>query len=367
LNGNYANSDNYFDKSESKMPKTNLAINQLRLLRFVNNLSKIKDINSENQKTILADLTWLYEELPNQKSEIFRYHNATSWSKTYLSDLYKSQKNNVMAELFNRNRDFYDNEKDLQAMKTFLIKENKTTLEKIAQKVYDVSIFEINNYQSIKATFQNKIPEAIGFMQQTDSLQRIEFLGNPFNGNIKDCHDCDFEAFQKRKYSQMQFLTTIKEMQEKLLANDDVYTNSILLGNAFYNISHFGNARLFYEGNIIGYGSNPYYFRDKIREMITNCSVSKMYYEKAFAAAKNNEQKAKCQYMLAKCERNDYYNHFYDPKKDNWENAYLAEESKINFLAWNGFKNLKKDYSKTKYYQDVIAECGYFNTYISKK
>lgn len=367
LNGKYENADNYFDKSESKMPKTALAINQLRLLRFVNNLSKIKNINPENQKTILLDLTWLYDELPTQKSEVFRYHNATSWSKIYLSDLYKSQKNNVMAELFNRNPTFYDNDTDLKAMKTFLIKENKTTLEKIAQKVYDVNILEINNFQSIKATFQNKIPEAIGFIQQTDSLQKVEFLGNPFNGNIKDCHDCDFQAYQKRKYSQIQFLTTIKEMQEKVANNEDVYTNSILLGNAFYNITHFGNARLFYEGNIAGYGSSPYYFRDNIREMITNCSVSKMYYEKAFAAAKNDEQKAKCQYMLAKCERNEYYNNKYDPSKSSWENTYASESREINFLAWNGFKNLKKSYSNTKYYQDVIAECGYFNTYVSKK
>ncbi len=367
LNGNYAQADQYFNQTESKMPKTEIALDQLRLLRFVNNLSKIKNINSENQKTILADLTWLYDELPKQNNKNFRYQNATSWSKNYLSDLYKFQKNNVMAELFNRNPEFYDNENDLQAMKNFLTKDNKTTLEKIAQKVYNVSIFEINNYQAIQAAFQNKIPEAIAFLEKTDTLQHINFLGNPFNGNIQDCHDCDFVAFQKRKYSQIQFLNTIKEMQEKVAKNEEVYTNSLLLGNAFYNITHFGNARLFYEGNIVGYGSNPYYFRDNIRKMITNCSVSKMYYEKAFAAAKNNEQKAKCQYMLAKCERNEYYNHFYDPKKNQWENSYAAEESKINFLAWSGFKALKKEYSNTKYYQDVIAECGYFNSYVSKK
>jgi hypothetical protein len=69
--------------------------------------------------------------------------------------------------------------------------------------------------------------------------------------------------------------------------------------------------------------------------------------------------------MLAKCERNEYYNQQYDPKKDSWENETAVEYSKVNFLAWNGFKNLKNNYSKTKYYQDVIAECGYFKTYVS--
>ena len=93
--------------------------------------------------------------------------------------------------------------------------------------------------------------------------------------------------------------------------------------------------------------------------MITNCNLAKMYYQKAFEAAANDEQKAKCQYMLAKCERNEYYNKKYYAITDWWQ----IEDDKVNFLAWSGFKNLKNKYSKTQYYQDVIAECGYFKTY----
>ncbi len=160
----------------------------------------------------------------------------------------------------------------------------------------------------------------------------------------------------------MDFLTTIKSMQEKLAQKEDVYTNSLLLGNAFYNISHFGNGRTFYEINIVGYGSSPYSFRNAMKEMITNNSVSKMYYQKAFEAASNKEQKAKCLYLISKCERNDYYNKKYNNINSYWE----IPDDKVNFIAWNSFKALKKDYSDTKYYQDVIAECGYFNTYVNQ-
>jgi len=134
------------------------------------------------------------QEQPSQ----FRYQNASSWSKEYLSNLYKSQNNSVMAELFVRNPDFYDNNTDLLAMKAFLTKNDKSDLEKIAQKNYSVTLSDINKYQSTLAGYSNKIDEAIYFMQQTDGLQREEFQGNPFNGNIKDCHDCDFAAVQKR-------------------------------------------------------------------------------------------------------------------------------------------------------------------------
>ncbi|MNX34092.1 hypothetical protein D3C86_643290 [compost metagenome] len=371
LKGDYATADKNYSKAEKTLPKTELAGMQLRLLRFVNNLSKIDKLTDKNEKTILADLNWLYTELPkNYKGNEFRYQNASSWSRSYLSHLYKEKGNQVMAEIYGESRysywndgnSFYDNEKDLLAIKSFLEKSNKTEIEKIGAGIYSLKLKDINNFQAIQATFKNKIPEAIAFMQQTDSVQYVKFLGNPFNGNIKDCHDCEHAAYQKRKYTYMDFLTTIKEMQDKLAQKEDVYTNSLLLGNAFYNISHFGNGRTFYEMSIVGYGSSPYSFRDSMKEMITNNSVSKMYYQKAFDAASNKEQKAKCLYLISKCERNDYYNKKYNAVNSYWE----IQDDKVNFIAWNSFKALRKDYSDTKYYQDVIAECGYFRTYTNQ-
>ena len=371
LKGDYTTADANFDKAEKIMLKTELAKYQLRLLRFVNNMSKIDKLTDRNEQTILADLNWLYQELPKTyKGGEFRYQNASSWSRNYLAALYKANNNAVMTEIFGESRysywndgnGFYDNEKNLLAMKAFLAKPNKTEIEKIGAGIYSLKLKDINNFQAVQATFKNKIPEAIAFLTETDSVQYSNFLGNPFNGNIKDCHDCEHAAYQKKKYSQMEFLTTIKSMQDKVAQKEDLYTNNLLLGNAFYNITHFGNGRTFYEISIVGYGSGPYSFRDSMKKMITNCDLPKMYYQKAFEAAATKEQKAKCVYLLSKCERNEYYNNKYN----NVANWWSVEDDKINFIAWNGFRTLKKDYSDTKYYQDVIAECGYFKTYITQ-
>jgi hypothetical protein len=363
LNGNFKQADKNFDKAESKMPKTPLAVNQVRLLRFVNNLSKIDQLNPENEKTILADLSWLYFELPKKPIENFRYENTSAWSKNYLAALYRSQKNTVMTEIFNNESRFYDNEKQLLDMKAFLSKANKTEIEKIGASFYEIKLADINYFQAVKATFENKVPEAIAFMKQSDKLQNTVFYGNPFLGNIKDCHDCDHQAAQKKKYTMLDFLMIIQKMQDNVEKKVDVYNNSLLLGHAFYNITHFGNGRLFYEGNIAGSGSTPDFFRDPIRDMITNCSLAKAYYEKAFSAAKNSEQKTKTQYLMAKCERNDYYNKkYYSLNVSSWD----IQDDKTNFIAWQGFQNIKANYSKTKYYKEIINECGYFKTYVQK-
>ena len=370
LREDFSKAEAIYTKVEQKMPAKKLANYQLRLLRFVNNLSKIEKLSPQNEKTIIKDLKWLYHELPKEKGiPEFRYQNATNWSKKYLAALYRASGNKVMAELFDDANDywgygnnFYDANADLQAMKAFLIKTNKTELEQVGQSVYGVKLAEINNFQAVKATFKNDIPAAIEFMKQSDSLQNTVFYGNPFNGGIKDCHDCDHVAYQKKKYSQLDFLTTIKTMQDKVAAKEEVYTNSLLLGNAFYNITHFGNARIFYESKIAGYGSSPYSFREPIKKMITDCSLAKMYYQKAFEAAKNKEQKAKCLYMIAKCERNEYYNKKYSAIANVWE----IPEEEVNFIAFDGFVKLKTNYSDTKYYQEVIGECGYFRTYVNQ-
>lgn len=363
LDGKYTDADKTFDVVEHLLPRTELAKSQLRLLQFVNNLYEIKKINASTEKTILKDLDWLYNQLPKSKIENFRYNNATATSRQYLSKLYKDQGMAVMSELFATDSNFYDDAIKLKAMKTFLTKANKTEMEKMAVSIYNIKLAEINGFEAVKATYANKIPEAIQLMEQSDSIQYMQFLGNPFNGNIKDCHDCEHAAYQKRKFTQMEFLSIVKEMQDKLSKNEDVYNNSLLLGNAFYNISHFGNARVFYESNIAGYGSSPYDFRTPIKKMIVNSELPRMYYKKAFEAAATREQKAKCVYLLAKCDRNDFYNKMFYFNESGYYGSYSAD---ANFLAWDGFKILKKEYSNTKYYQDVIAECGYFYSYLGK-
>ena len=362
MDKNFVKADIYFAKAESEMPKTDLAIKQLRLLRFVNNLSKLKSITPKDEAALVADLNWLYVELPRKESDesIFRYQNAVEWSKQYISALYHSQKNDLMTELFVHTNEFYKEDSQLLAMKAFLMKTNKTPFQEIAQNIYPIRLAQIIGYQAVMATYKNKINDAIALMEEAGG--KNTFPGNPFNGNIKDCHDCDFAAYQKRKYTELDFLKTIKAMKESLVKNQDVYTNALLLGNAFYNITHYGNGRTFYEGDIFGYGVCPSDFDEMHRNIITDCSIAKMYYEKAFQAAQNDEQRAKMQYMLAKCERNLFYDHIFE--KDN--SCWSIDEGEINFLEWDGFKNLKNDYSNTKFYQEVLAECGYFKTYISQ-
>jgi hypothetical protein len=155
--------------------------------------------------------------------------------------------------------------------------------------------------------------------------------------------------------------------KQKIERGEEVCNNALLLGNAYYNITHYGNARRFYESEVIG--SDHYspldiypYFKNTL---LDNCTAQ-YYYELALQHATNKEQKAKCYYLMAKCERNNWYN---DNKFDNYDQYYDygGDDGKIiNYIAWHSFKDLQK-LSDTKYYQEVLKECGYFAKIVQKQ
>lgn len=387
LKGEYKNAENYYAKADLLSKKDRLSKDQLRLLRFINNLSEIETIHEKSEMHLLSDLQWLYLELPkdttlakpmidaNQSNltfadlytthqYAFRFERATSWSRQYLSWLFSSKGDKTSSELFKPSGKFYHTSENIESMKNLMLKNNKTDFEKLALNIYPVHLADLYEYQSILFAFQNKLDQAISVMKLAEGNKDQILLANPFNGKIKDCHDCDFIAPQKAKFTQLDLLLKMKEMETKIENNEDVFNNSLLLGNAFYNITYFGNARLFYEGMITGEGqSTPWIIDPFYAKIFTDCSLAIKYYQKAFENAANKEQKAKCTYMLTKCERNNYYNtHIYN-LSDEWENL----DKSASFTAWDGFKKLKDEYSDTKYYKDLIEECGYFRHYLGKK
>lgn len=358
LNGDYSLARMFFDKSEKQMPQNEAMKAQLRLLRFVNTLSEISILDTNAENKILADLNWIYFELNKSAPKTFRYEKAYSWSREYISSLYASQNNLVFAELFNSQKGFYHDNSKLEAMKSFMEKTGKTLFEETSQKIYSVSLSDIYAYQAVMMTFQNKIDDAMVYIAKADGIKDSLLPANPFNGYIKDCHDCEHAVFQKTKYSIYRFLEIIQIMQNKVKTGEDLYNNYLLLGNSFYSITHYGNARFFYEGKIISSGSTPWMLEEYYKKMLTDMSIARSYYQKAYDASTTKEQKAKCAYMLAKCERNEYYNNTIFTQSE-WDHSTAAD-----FLAWNGFKLLKTQYSDTKYYQDVIRDCDYFSKYI---
>jgi hypothetical protein len=361
LKNDFTKAQSQYTLAEKSLPKNNRHQSQLRLLKFMNKLAAANRIDSKFENEILSEINWL-ANFESQNFPEFRHADAYNWMRQHLAYRYRSQKELLKAECFFSNPSFYASNNNVEAMKAFIDKPSKSPYEELCAKLYVMKKSDLLEYQGVRLTYEDKIADAI-IKMETGTNANKELLGNPFNGRINDCHDCDHAAPQKIKYTKLALLKKMKEMQDKVSAGDDVYNNSMLLANAFYNITHYGNARYFYEGAIIGGGQYSPFTIDSVFEgFITDMKLASKYYNKALQAAKTDEQKAKCHYMLAKCERNQWYNETFF---SNRENEYSYNNPKGDFKAWAGFKALKQ-YSNTQYYKDVIKECGYFRTYTSK-
>jgi len=351
LSKDFTKAQSQYALAEKVLPKDQLLQAQLRLLKLVNNVAAANRIDSKLENELLPEIDWLIAA-----GNKLRTDDAKAWLLNTMAFRYNNQKELVKAECLRSNTIFYASNTNVEAMKAFLDKPNKTPYEALCAKLYTMKKSDLLEYQAVRLTFEDRLAEAITKMEGA-SNPGLQLLGNPFNGRIQDCHDCDHEAPQKIKYSKISLLTKMKEMEDKIAAGDDVYNNSMLLANAFYNITHYGNARYYYEGKVMGGGHySPVSIDSVFTQLLTDMKPAIKYYNKALQAAKTDEQKAKCHYMLAKCERNQWYN----------TTVYKNEEySGPDFKAWAGFKALKQ-YSNTQYYRDVIKECGYFRTYSSK-
>lgn len=359
-----AQATTYYQKAEKLMPTVNTALakKQIRLLKLLAYLDNLKKIDAKNETDLLADLQWLYQQQPIDSTDQFRCNEAQERVKELLYEKYKAQKDLVKAECFVSHTNFYTNPANVTQLKTFLGKTNKTPFEQFCTHMSPISLDDLWEYEAVLATFAEKIDEAVSYMQKAGSNNAITLLGNPFNGKIKDCHDCDHQAPQKVKYTKLAFLQKMAEMKQKLDRKEDVFNNALLLGNAYYNISHHGNARYFYEGKIIQSAYSPFAIDSSFVQMLTDNATAEKYYRIALQNAADNEQKAKCHYLIAKCERNKWYNENYFSDR---RNEYNYEEKQVDFLEWDGFKALKK-YADTKYYKDVVNECGYFKEIVKK-
>jgi len=269
-----------------------------------------------------------------------------NWAMRLLGMLYK---NSVRGELAIPKNEFYHQSANILEMKKFM-EEERSDFDNLLLQIYPIQMEDIELYEGLIQTYAGKLNSAKEHFGKS-ALSKEELLADPFVAGIQDCHDCDHANYRGRKWTRISTLNRMILLEQNLQINIDMYYSALSLGNAYYNLSFHGNSRVFYESKLIPEWD---YAEDKFHSKILNsCSRAKDYYLLALQNAESDEQRAKCEYFIAKCDRNEFYN-------TSWS------ESEVDFLAWNGFKNLKSKYANTNFYQGVIRECGYFRTYLSK-
>lgn len=363
LQKDYKEAAAFYNAAQKQLPAGNRYLAaQYRLLNILLYIDQAEKIDSKTETRLTEQLNWL-ADLRDKADTVryLRFSHAVSHVAEALAVRYKKQGDAIKALCFHNETEYYADTARVIAMERFLTKPEKTAFEKAMLRYYPLKVEDLYYHRATLAMYAEKTEEAIALMQQAGEKALFELPGNPFNGRLNDCHDCDHEAPQKLKYTPLSMAVNIKKMKAEIEAGRDVHRNALLLGNVYYNITHHGNARMFYESSIIS-GSYVSAGLDEVyRPVLTSCAVAEKYYLLALRNAANNEQRAKCTFMAAKCERNGYYN-WLDTQPDSVRGTYDDPELPP---AGKYFRSLKASYAQSAYYEEVLKECSYFRRYVN--
>ncbi len=230
-----------------------------------------------------------------------------------------------------------------------------------------------NDLLDLKGTLlmsQGKWEAAREIFRQIPAAVRDQYQFNPFTERLQDCVNCPLRPLNDTVfYNKMELIEEFIELEYKAKSDMDFGAEYFYrLGLAHYNITYFGDS-----WQVMDYyrsGANWDYDKDGVFEdwyfpfgnrENRDCSMAMAFFEKARILAHDVELAAKATFMAARCEQNNYF-----ISKDCTYNAYSNQMPDIPERYRFYFQILKKDYANTTFYQEIIAECKYFEAYSYK-
>jgi len=198
------------------------------------------------------------------------------------------------------------------------------------------------------------------YLDQVPQMHR-ESEFNPFNVSLSNGN----RQKNKKGYMQRKFVKTMLEIEENLKKNPKSAMDHFLYATGRYNTSWFGNSPMF--GAI--WRSPTGINHEELHHIRHNFKSILKEYELALKYAKKEKFKAKIAYQILKIKMNQEVllsYHYNDG--DHWNSSYISDEKrrslKLNVkkssVLVKAFSEYRRVYEKTKYGQEIIANCATF-------
>ena len=349
----------YLEKAKSECGSISLVLEQVRLIKLLDQIKQGKAGDKKFEESVVPELVWLKGE---NNSDGFRQSFAHQFVLGALVLKYTSAgdivKSTCLRGLLNEAATM--NNGLLNSIETYINKKDKTAFDSYVLSEFPYSKADMVEVQAVNLMYKHKYKEALTKLNEADTAGNGKLSADPFLIHINDNHDSDASLQNNTAYTKKSFLQKMVDLEAKATSDPahaaDTYFQ---LANGYYNISYFGNNRVFYDTRAASMNNVDFSFRNEYNTTLNkdtmpdymSSAIAEEYYNKAMGASKDPEFKAKCCFMAAKCEQNTFFCH--EPK-----------DYKGDFKAGKYFTMLKSNYSATKYYREIIEECGYFKTYL---
>lgn len=256
----------------------------------------------------------------------------------------------------------YRSAKKFKGLDSLLAMSAKSVTKDDFYELYGTAYLRDHQYGSALKML-NKISPKYKYLDTDDwYFNDSIFYSNPFVETIRDYpkqHVSAKEAFNKKTF--VKKMIRLQKLTVSDKKNAAVYYYK--MANAIYQTGYFGNSWF-----LISYDWTSFDNFNRIQyafEMdYKKAYTAKKWYTKARSLSKDANFKAKCTFMLAKCEQHQI-------PRSSETGYYIHNKDYKIFIRANinnpNFKELKIKYSKTPFYQTVLGECSYLRDFIAGK
>jgi hypothetical protein len=159
---------------------------------------------------------------------------------------------------------------------------------------------------------------------------------DPFVIHIVDCHDCDHATYAKAPWTRASFVLRMIDLRARAeRPGAEGAAAAFALGNGYYNITYFGNARSFLDNTHVQADINE----------------AETWYKRAYQRFSRREDQAQAAFMAAKSELANLLS----KQPSNY-----ADETMDKLPIPTTWFPIVRTFADTKYYAEILRECGHY-------
>jgi hypothetical protein len=221
-------------------------------------------------------------------------------------------------------------------------------------------------YELLGTTYlrEHQYAKAITALKQVDAITLNKdpedyYKGDPFIDRIND-YPKVLRYGKTKGYNKLQFAQAMSELEQKIKTDEpNAPSYYYRFATGLYNASHYGNAwyLISYDWSAMDFGRAEKYSYDADYVKTKN---AEKYYLLARSLSVNEEFKAKCTFMAAKCKQKQVIApQYYMENYDEVQKAYLLQLRSNEY-----FDELRSKYRKTAIFKKAVGECSYLKDFM---
>jgi hypothetical protein len=171
---------------------------------------------------------------------------------------------------------------------------------------------------------------------------------DPFVIHILDCHDCDHEQYAEAPWTHRSLVERMVELERTANSKGEPAAAAALaLGNALYNLTWYGNARVVLQDS---------------HQAISAPRAAERWYKRAYELSHSRELRAKAAFLAAKAELGTLLT-------AAEESAAVDAEERVGMSDLPIPKTwfpVVETFADTRYYREVLRECSNFRAWTQR-